>query len=416
MASGTEPHTRLRAGSAELRRANGALFAGGFTTFALLYCVQPLLPILAREFGVDAATSSLALSLSTMTMAVAMLVISSLADGWGRKAVMGASLAAATVMSGLAVCAPTFGLLLGARALVGLALAGLPAVAMAYLAEEVEPEALGLAMGLYIGGNAFGGMAGRVIGGVLADFFPWRLALGAVVVLAAAATVLFWLALPRSRFFQPRRLNGPALLASVGHHLRDPGLRGLYAMGFVFMGCFVTFYNYIGFHLGGPAYGLRQSVLAALFAVYLVGVFTSPWAGQLAGRWGRRRVLWIMPVLTVLGAALTLFAPLGVIFVGIILLTGAFFGGHSVASSWVGRRASEARAQASALYLFFYYLGGSVVGWAGGHAWTRAGWPGVAAVVIVLASVGFAVAWRLRRLPRLQPESRPETEPAVPEN
>jgi len=287
---------RLRGGTAELRRANWALFAGGFATFVLLYCMQPLLPTLAHAFGVSAASSSLVLSLATGTMAVAMLVMSALSDAWGRKVVMGWSLITASVLSLAAAAAPTWTSLLVLRAFIGLALAGLPAVAMAYLSEEVEGESLGVAMGLYISGNAVGGMAGRLIAGVLTDLFSWRVALGVIGLTSVAATLLFWLALPPSRHFTARRLEARALAHSFAVHLREPGLRQLFAMGFLLLGSFVTVYNYIGYRLMAPPYGLRQSMLAALFTVYVVGVFTSTWAGRLTALRGRRRCLWWMPL------------------------------------------------------------------------------------------------------------------------
>ena len=405
---------KLRAGTGGLRRANWALFAGGFATFALLYCVQPLLPTLAGAFHVGAAASSLALSMSTGMMAAAMLIVSSLADAWGRKPVMGWSLAFAAALSLTTAVAPTWTFFLVSRGLMGLALAGLPAVAMAYLSEEVEGASLGVAMGLYISGNAVGGMAGRLLAGVLTDFFSWRVALGVIGLLAVAATLLFWLALPVSRHFHARRLEAGVLLHSLVCHVREPGLRKLFAIGFVLMGCFVTVYNYIGYRLMAPPYGMRQSVLAGLFTVYLVGVFSSIWAGRLAGRYGRRRVLWWMPAMMLAGVGLTLLSSLTGIVAGIVLVTAGFFGGHSVASSWIGRRAEVARAQASGLYLFFYYAGGSLVGWFGGHAWAGWRWPGVAALVGILASFGVVLAWSMRTLPRLRPVTMPENEPAEP--
>lgn len=407
---------RLRAGSPGLRRANWALFAGGFATFALLYCVQPLLPLLSSSFGVSAASSSLVLSCATATMALSMLVVSSLADAWGRKKVMGWSLALASAFSLAAAAAPTWASLLLFRSLVGLALAGLPAVAMAYLSEEVEPDSLGLAMGLYISGNAIGGMTGRLIAGVLTDLFSWRAALGVIGLCSVAATVLFWLALPPSLHFHARKLETRALLQSLGRHLREPGLQRLYVMGFALMGCFVTVYNYIGYRLTAAPYHLRQSALAALFTVYIVGVFSSTWTGRLAGRLGRRRVLWWTPVVVLAGVALTLPGSLVSIVAGVMLVTGGFFAGHSVASSWVGRRAEEARGQASGLYLCFYYMGGSLVGWLGGHAWSVWRWPGVAGLVGGLAAAGVFVAWSMRSLPRLHPATVPENEPLEPAN
>ena len=52
---------------------------------------------------------------------------------------------------------------------------------MAYLAEEIHPKGLGLTMGLYVGGTAFGGMAGRVLSGIIAEYASWRWSLGIIL-------------------------------------------------------------------------------------------------------------------------------------------------------------------------------------------------------------------------------------------
>ena len=52
---------------------------------------------------------------------------------------------------------PTWHGVLVMRALIGLCLSGLVAVAMTYISEEIHPQVLGFTMGLYIAGNAIGG-------------------------------------------------------------------------------------------------------------------------------------------------------------------------------------------------------------------------------------------------------------------
>ena len=74
---------------------NFALFLGSFATFALLYCVQPLMPGFARAFSISPAAASLSLSAATGVLAVAMIFAGTLSDAFGRKTVMTASLAAA---------------------------------------------------------------------------------------------------------------------------------------------------------------------------------------------------------------------------------------------------------------------------------------------------------------------------------
>ena len=105
--------------------------------------------------------------------------------------------------------------------------------------------------------------------------------MGAIGLLAMIATLVFCLALPASRHFHARRLGASELLRSLGHHLREPGLQYLFALGFLLLGCFVTVYNYIGYRLLAAPYGLRQSALAGLFTVYVVGMFTSTIATRL---------------------------------------------------------------------------------------------------------------------------------------
>jgi MFS transporter, YNFM family, putative membrane transport protein len=402
-----EAPSRLVSGTPAFRRLNLALFAAGFSTFAILYCVQPLLPEFSQEFHVSAAVSSLSLSLSTGLLAIAMLVAGSLSEVWGRKPVMVASLFASALLTLLSAAAPNWASLLLARMLIGITLSGLPAVAMAYVSEEVDPKSIGLAMGLFIGGNAVGGMAGRIISGVLTDLGSWRLAIGLIGVVGLASAIAAWRSLPASAHFHPRRARPAELLRSFGEHLRDPGLRALFAEAFLLMGGFVTLYNYLGYRLTEAPYSLSQTAIGAIFSAYLVGTLSSAWIGELAGRLGRRRVLWVMIAIMLAGVALTLFSHLALILAGIVAVTFGFFGAHSIASSWVGNRARTGKAQASALYLFCYYLGSSAVGTLGGVFWTHGGWPGVSALVTLLLIVALALALRLMALPPREAEPAP---------
>src|SRR5712691_10179425 len=182
----------IKSGTPAFRRTTLAVFSAGFSTFALLYCVQPLMPVFSREFHVRPAASSLSVSLTTGLLAAAILAAGSLSEAWGRKLVMVASLLASAILSVLSAFMPGWRSFLLMRALEGIAFSGLPAVAMAYLSEEMHPASVGLAMGIYIGGGALGGMAGRFSAGILTDLLSWRWALGAIGGFGVVATVVFW--------------------------------------------------------------------------------------------------------------------------------------------------------------------------------------------------------------------------------
>jgi MFS transporter, YNFM family, putative membrane transport protein len=391
--------THIEQGTPAFRRTAVALFLAGFSTFGLLYTVQPLLPEFSRHFGVSAANSALALSLSTGLLAVMMLIAGLVSDRVGRRNVMITALLASTVLSAASALVTDWTTMLVLRALLGVALSGVPAVAMTYLVEEMDSRAMGLAMGLYIGGNAVGGMSGRLIAGIIADHWGWRWGIGVVSLIAVASTLLLWMQLPPSRHFQSRRGGLRQMPARWRQLFADPGLPWLFATAFLLMGVFVTTYNYLGYHLLAPPYRLSQTVVGLIFSVYLVGTFSSAWMGQQAIRHGRGRVLSISYALIIAGLVLLVMPWLWTIAIGIALVTFGFFGGHSVASSWVGSRAGAIRAEASALYLFSYYLGSSVLGAVGGLAYTAWDWVGVCAFTGVLTLIGAGIAWSLWRRP-----------------
>lgn len=392
------PAERIARGTAEYRRMTMALFIAGFATFGLLYDVQPLLPFFTSRFHIGAANASLAVSMATGAMALTFFPAGILSDRIGRLRVMTVSLLASALLTVLSSLLPGWHLLLVMRALTGIALAGVPSVAMAYVTEEVELPSVGAAMGLYVGGSAIGGMTGRLGMTLIAEHFGWRGAMGAMGLIGLGAALLFHLYAPPSRAFAAVRHDIGSVLSAIGRLLGDPVQRLLYLEGFLLMGAFVSIYNYAGFRLQAAPYGLSQSAVSCIFLLYILGSVSSAWFGGLAGRIGREKLFWL-PVLGVLaGIALTAASPLPVIVLGIAVVTVAFFAAHSTASGWVGQRAGRDKAQAASLYLLFYYLGSSILGSAGGFAWNTGAWLGVALFtgVLVLAALGVALRLRAR--------------------
>jgi len=379
-------------------RVTLALFSAGLATFALLYCVQPILPVLSQAFGVSPATSSLSLSVSTITMAVGLLFTGPLSDTIGRKNVMVVSLLLASVCTLIGSMMTNWAGLLAMRALVGLSLSGVAAVAMTYLSEEIHPSVVAFSMGLYISGNSIGGMSGRLLTGVITDFFNWRVSIACIGVVALLASVTFWRILPDSRHFRAGSLRPKTLWINARLHWRDAGLPLLFAEGFLLMGSFVTLFNYIGYRLLGAPYNLSQTVVGLLSVVYLTGSYASPRAGAMIARFGRGPVLVGSIALMLSGLLLTLFSSLPVMFVGMMLFAAGFFASHSVASSWIGVRALRARGQASSQYLFCYYLGSSLAGTSGGFFWYHYGWTGLVLFLSCLLMLALLFGFKLKSL------------------
>ena len=397
-------------GEPAYRRIAVALFLAGMATFAQLYSVQPLLPALAADFDLSATASTLSLSVSTAALGVALLLFGPLSEVVGRTRLIHFSLFASALVGLLSAAAPSWETLLCLRAVEGLTIAGLPAVGMAYLREEVHADVHARAAGLYVAGAAMGGMSGRLIAGAMGDLGGWRWGLGAVAVIALVSAVCVRLLLPPSRNFSPVPPHPHVLLAMTGRLLRDPAQLALYGIAATFMGAFVAVYNAMSFRLVGAPYFLSLTAAGLVFLVYPVGAVSSTYAGVLASRLGRRSVLPVAGVVTLAGLLITLLQPLALVVVGLAVMTAGFFAAHSVASGWVATRAHVGvggTGQAASLYLFSYYLGSSVFGSLAGDAWSSGGWPSVVLLAGGLVLVGSVLALLLRRTQSLLSTVRP---------
>ncbi|HET6562201.1 MAG TPA: MFS transporter [Marmoricola sp.] len=393
-----------RPGTTSYRRVVGALFAAGMATFALLYSTQAILPELSATFGVSTGASTLTVSLTTLGLGVALLVAGPLSDVVGRTQLIHASLAASGVVAAACALAPGWPALLTLRLLLGVTLAGLPAVATAYLREELHPSSHGRAAGLYIGGTALGGMAGRLVTGAVAEAAGWRWALAATALLALLCAVVVRLLLPPSQGFQPAPTGLLPLLDSARRAVSDPALLALYAVGACSVGALVAVFNTLTFRLEAAPYHLGLGAASLVFLVYPLGTASATWFGRLADTHGRRAVLPLGCLMAVTGGLLTLAQPLTAVVAGTGLLTAGFFAVHGVASGWVPVRAHAggvASGQAASLYLVAYYLGSSFFGSVAGYTWSSDGWTGVVtlATALLLATGGLSLV--LRRTPTL---------------
>ncbi|KNX36811.1 membrane protein [Luteipulveratus halotolerans] len=393
------PAAGHRQGEPGYRRITGALFAVGMTTFVAMYAAQAVLPQLSDEFGVSPAGSALAVSTTTGLLALAIIPASALSERFGRTRVMAASALLSALIGLVLPWSPSMEVLVALRGLQGIALAGVPATAMAYLAEEVHAGSLGAAMGRYVAGTTIGGLAGRLLASFALDLSTWRWALEVAALVSLGFTLWFLRLAPPSEHFRPQPIGLVTTARHLVGHLTRPRLLVLFASGLLLMGGFVSAYNILGFRLLASPFALPEAFVGLVFLMYLSGTASSAAVGRLADRFGRGGMLVMSEAAALVGLALTLPDSLVTTLAGMLLFTAGFFGAHAVASGWVGRLAVDHRAEASALYLFAYYVGSSVAGVCAGVAYSAGGWSGLVGFVAALYALALAIGALLWRAP-----------------
>lgn len=406
-----------RRGTGHYVRIQLAMLLAGIATFAQLYAPQAVLPQISEHFSVSVADSSLMVSMGTGGLALAAIPWSLVADRIGRKRTMMIAIMSATILGVVVTLMPTFQLALLARLFEGFALGGVPAVAMAYINEEIHKLDAAAAVGTFIAGNSVGGLSGRIVSGPVGEFTgSWQTGFLAITVLSIIAAALFVALSPRPQGFVPLGREGGTVWDSVrmtarnsARHLTDPVLLTLYLQPFLLMGGFVALYNYLGYHLVAEPFLLPVWVTSLVFLAYLAGTATSPIAGRIAGAIGRKIVMLVCDAIALLALLLLLIPSIWAIVIGLIIFTGAFFGSHSTASGWAGAHPEIGRAQSTALYNLSYYIGSSLFGFIGGLFFQSLGWNalvGMVGGIILLASLVALMVLPRKHMPDPKPFGR----------
>lgn len=367
------------------RRLSITLWCAGLAAFSAMYAPQGLLTEISRDAGVDASRASLLVSAATLGLAVSVLPWAKLADRFGTTGPLRLAALTAAVSAVTVPWLPSFEAMVAGRLVQGLALGGIPALAMALPHQFVAPKRAVVLGGSYVAATSLGGLSGRLVVVPMADHVGWRTSLFLLGCLVALLMVLLAAVTPSAPATSGAREPGRG-------HLRDPAMLCLFGIGGLLIGGMVVVFNYLPYRLEGEPYFLTPTVISLIFLAYLAGTFGSRVAGRLTDRAGQRTVLISACALMCSGALITLARPLAVILVGVVVLTAGLFVGHAVASGMVAARAERARNQATAFYNISYYAGSSFFGFLGGIAWVHGYWSMVAALVVGLGATAAALA------------------------
>lgn len=385
----------IQRGSRQFWRAIVSIFLGSIAAMGAEYCVQPVIPLIAQEFYLTPSIASLVVSCGTGGMAAAMIFIAVFAGRLDRKRTMSVALFVSAVLTVLIAISANFYLILALRLAQGLFLAAFPALVIAYISEEFDMSIIGLVTGIYISGNSIGGLLGRLILSGLSDLYSWRIGLAVIGALYCIIGICFYFALPKSKHYEARKTSSCSMRKMFLETLRNKKLVEIYLIGFSVAGCFIAMYNYIAFPLMAPPYNLSQTAIGMLFAVYLVGTFSSPFMGGMSDKYGSGKVLSLSMIIMLVGAAITLLPSLLGKIGGLAVFTFGYFGASPIACSWASKCCKTDKAQGSALYYLFFYMGFSVIGTLGGVFLSAYSWQGLIMMIAVLLTAALFLAAKL---------------------
>lgn len=382
------------------KRLIWALCIASLVIYINLYMMQGMLPLIAEHFRVTSARATLVLSVTSFTLALSLLLYALVSDRIGRHRPIVLSLWLLAFSNLPLVLIDDFQVLLALRLLQGVLLASLPAIAMAYFKEQLKPQTMLSAAAVYIAANSFGGIIGRLIGGVMSQHFDWQSAMLVCFGFSVVCVAITHYLLPKTRDAVKRERNTRRwsirhdLADDIGgfvHHLRDSQMRLAYLIGGITFMMMVNQYSFIQLHLL-EAFSWSRFQATLIFLCYSSGTVASYFTARWIKRHGQMPLFSLSLLLMLLGSLVTLFDTQVAICLGFLMSSGGFFVTHSCCNSFVAMRATSHRAKATSLYLCVYYLGASAGGPYLMWFWHHAGWQGVIiGSLVLLAAIAICV-------------------------
>ncbi len=385
-------------GTPEYKRITLSLALGSFLVFSNLYLLQPMLPTFATLFSISETQVNWLFAASTLALSFSLVPMAVLSESIGRKPVMMVGLFSIPAISALMLLGDSFIFLVACRALIGIALAAFAAVAVAYMAEELDKHAFSMAIGTYIAANSLGGIAGRISGGLLADNFSVDVAIEVMMVVTLIGVICVHYLLPKQRNFTPSSSSLRHQNRAIIGHFRNQRVWFAMLIGGLNFALFINLYSVMGFRLVSAPHNVPVGLASLIFICYLGGTFSSRCAGHWSKRYSSILGMFLGAVVSMAGMWIAAFESLAAMLIGLLLISfGAFFT-HTLAYGWVGQNATQAKATATALYLVHYYVGGSLGGFLLLYCWQHGGWSTVLLGGSVLYAVMFAAIAYLKHI------------------
>lgn len=357
-----------------------ALVSAAFTT---IYLLQPVLPVLQQEFGIDESRASLTISAVILGMALSNLPFGRLADRYPIKPII-ATGGMVVVACGLCCAlAKQMPLLILLRFIQGLFIPALTTCLAAFLAKHLPVERLNVVMGSYVSATVAGGLGGRLLGGWVHPPLHWRYAFVTVSILVLVSTLTAVFYLPshtRNPLTQENNEGFTALLK------RSELLR-IFSVAFLSFWVFSALFNFLPFYLAGPVFGASTQRITFMYLAYVLGIIVGPLSGKLSNKIGNGATMILGASVLAVSLLATHVATIWAVMTGLCGVCMGFFAIHAAAAGSLNQKLKSSRGRANSLYVLFYYLGGSIGITISGYGYQKFGWTGVTGISMVLLAV-----------------------------
>jgi YNFM family putative membrane transporter len=363
--------------------------------FAVLYATQPLLPLLAAQWGRSIDDAALLTTATMLPLALGPLLYGYVLEHMSTRHMLTAGFVVLTLAQFAISLGPGYPLFFVLRTAEGMVFPAIFTALMTYSSAAGGPHRTRRNITIYIAATIAGGYSGRVLSGLLTDLFHWRTAFLFWAVAALIAT------LATTRLDSDPRLRlGRVHLGEVRALVRRPVYAEGLASAFLLFFVFAAMLNFLPFHMRDTEPDISQSAIALVYTGYLIGVAValgSLHLIRLIG--GERRTLVIGSLVYLLGTLAFALPGNRLAYFSMLVFAAGMFTLHSVLSAFLNHLETQRKGLINGLYVSAYYAGGALGSYLPGFLYQQVGWEAFIALLAALLVLLTGLSMKLRHAP-----------------
>jgi len=350
------------------------------------YYNQPLLNLIAEDFGVsESAVSNIPL-FTQLGYAFGLLFIIPLGDKFPRKKMVMIDFVVIIISLLAMAIAPSLPILIMSGFLVGFSCV-VPQVFVPMAAQLAKPENKGSAIGIVMSGLLIGILGSRFISGYVGEYFGWRVMYYA----AAGMMLILWLLLKlKLPELQPDfKGSYKELMQSTWHYFKTEGpVRLAAARGALGFAGFSAFWTTLVFVMEDN-FNYGSGVAGSFGLLGIGGALAATVMGKLSDKMNKNRLITMATVIMILAWLIFEISGTSIIgmVIGVVLVDMGLQSLHITNQNIIFSKNTDARNRINTIYMVGYFAGGALGTTTGAYAWEIYHWNGVATLGLIYSLI-----------------------------
>ena len=355
---------------------------------ANMFYIQPIEPLITSSYHISSSTTAVLAMLVQVSYALGLLFLVPLGDAFNRYKFLQVMELISIIALLVAAIAPNFWIFGLAVIIIGLTSIGRQII-IPYIDYLTPVKKQGPILGAMISGMLTGILFARTFSGIIATVLGWHMVYGlaALINLILVIFIHYWVPDDPRKITESKKYS--EIIASLPRLFKKyKYLRGSSLNAFCMFGIANLFWSTLAFLLA-KYYGYDSAVAGSMGLLGIVSIFAAPFIGRMVDKYSPRTNIqiswWFGVIAYIIFAIFT--RSIYMLMIGIVILDLSTQFSQVTNQAIIQSLSRKSNSRNNSIFMFSYFLGGSLGTLIGIDVWGHFGWYGVIVSAVIFLAI-----------------------------